>query len=76
MPKISGRKHEERKTSTNQIGNALEVENGITDGISLAKVLSLSRPCGVCVLCNFVRCALFVKICYASVSFDFLLNVG
>ncbi|KAE8125569.1 hypothetical protein FH972_020355 [Carpinus fangiana] len=38
IPKISGRKHEERKSSTNQIGNALEVEHGKTDGISSAKV--------------------------------------
>ncbi|XP_059444988.1 polyadenylate-binding protein-interacting protein 4 isoform X1 [Corylus avellana] len=38
IPKISGRKHDERKSSTNQIGNALEVENGKTDGISSAKV--------------------------------------
>lgn len=26
----------------------------------------------VCVLCNFIRGTLFVKNCYASVSFDFL----
>ncbi|KAG2682244.1 hypothetical protein I3760_11G182900 [Carya illinoinensis] len=38
MPKISGGKHEQRKSSTNQIGDALEIEDGKSDRISSAKV--------------------------------------
>ncbi|KAK7860543.1 polyadenylate-binding protein-interacting protein 4 [Quercus suber] len=38
MPKISGRKHEERKSPMNLTGDALEVKNGKRDGISSTKV--------------------------------------
>ncbi|XP_040987917.1 uncharacterized protein LOC121235639 isoform X4 [Juglans microcarpa x Juglans regia] len=38
MPKISGGKHERRKSPTNQIGDALEIEDGKSDRISSAKV--------------------------------------
>ena len=48
MPKISGRKHEERKSPMNLTGDALEVKNGKRDGISSTKVFSLCVH--VCIL--------------------------
>lgn len=43
MPKISGRKHEEGKSSTNQIGNALEIYNEKIDEIKEASGVSDGR---------------------------------